>query len=352
MQTRVLASISALCLAGTYFVPMWYIILSAPQFPEGLGLNIWLHGIEGRSPFDLQNINLLNHYIGMADIVPAQLIEFKLLPIAMLIPLSGLVVSIIFKLQKLYLPCALFLVLIGIVGLVDFNHWEYVYGHNLNPHAPIKIPGMVYDPPFLGVKQLLNFTAISIPGFGVVLALLATVFAYGASINRKMKLKGGSHQLLANLGVFLFMCLTLSLNSCANLLSPQPKAIAWGIDTCAFCKMNIVDRQTWCELSNSHGKIYLFDSLTCLHKFSQGKKNNITKMWAGNFVPPHKPIDINQACFLLTNKRNGSMGQCILTFANKQEIIPYQNMGRMIFSWSVLKLALDKSFYSSTVSNQ
>ncbi len=352
MQPRVLASISAFCLAGTYFVPMWYIILAAPQFPEGLGINIWLHGIEGRNPFDLQNINLLNHYIGMADIVPSQLIEFKLLPIAMFIPLSGLIISIIFKLQKLYLPCALFLFITGIVGLIDFGHWEYVYGHNLNPHAPIKIPGMVYDPPFLGVKQLLNFTAISIPGFGVVLALLATLFAFLASIKGSTKTKGKNHQLFTKLSFFLFAGFALSLNSCVSFIATQPKPIAWGIDTCAFCKMNLVDRQNWCELSNSHGKIYTFDSLTCLHKFEQSQKINIAKMWVSDFVPPHKPIAVDKACFLLTNNLNGSMGQCILAFANEQEIIPYQNMGRIIPSWTVLKLELNKSSCSKTVPKQ
>jgi copper chaperone NosL len=33
-------------------------------------------------------------------------------------------------------------------------------------HASIKIPGMTYQPPLIGSKQLLNFTATSMPDIG------------------------------------------------------------------------------------------------------------------------------------------------------------------------------------------
>ena len=59
-------------------------------------------------------------------------------------------------------------------GLVDFWHWEYDYGHRLDfEHAIIKIPGMSYQPPLIGVKQLLNFTAVSWPDVGGWLAFSA-----------------------------------------------------------------------------------------------------------------------------------------------------------------------------------
>ena len=42
----------------------------------------------------------------------------------------------------------------------DFWRWEYDYGHDLDfEHAIIKVPGMTYQPPLIGPKQLLNFTA-------------------------------------------------------------------------------------------------------------------------------------------------------------------------------------------------
>ena len=56
----------------------------------------------------------------------------------------------------------LFVILAG----VDFYRWNYEYGHNLDPNAAIKVPGMAYQPPLIGYKQLLNFGAYSIPDTG------------------------------------------------------------------------------------------------------------------------------------------------------------------------------------------
>ena len=68
------------------------------------------------------------------------------------------------------------LFLLGVVGMIDFYKWEYDYGHNLNPDAPIKVPGMHYQPPLIGKKELLNISAYSLPSvsaylLGLVLGL-------------------------------------------------------------------------------------------------------------------------------------------------------------------------------------
>jgi hypothetical protein len=76
------------------------------------------------------------------------------------------------------------LVLSALVGLADFYSWEYDYGHDLDlEHAPIKIPGMSYQPPLIGSKQLLNFTATSLPATGGVLAISAVVLAVAVSFS-------------------------------------------------------------------------------------------------------------------------------------------------------------------------
>ena len=42
---------------------------------------------------------------------------------------------------------------LGVVGLWDFYHWEYEYGHDLDfEHAIIKVPGMTYQPPLIGIE--------------------------------------------------------------------------------------------------------------------------------------------------------------------------------------------------------
>ena len=65
----------------------------------------------------------------------------------------------------------------SLAGLADFWKWSYDYGHDLSPTAIIKIPGMTYQPPLIGGKQLLNFHATSWPASGgwVLIAAVALI---------------------------------------------------------------------------------------------------------------------------------------------------------------------------------
>jgi copper chaperone NosL len=57
--------------------------------------------------------------------------------------------------------------------MYDFYMWEYDYGHQLNPDAPIKVPGMTYQPPLIGSKQLLNITAVSLPSTAAIVIFVS-----------------------------------------------------------------------------------------------------------------------------------------------------------------------------------
>lgn len=181
--SRALVAISSLLLIGLFVFPLWHVRLTAPQYPEGLGMNIRLNTVEGATETDLNNINGLNHYIGMKRIDPETIPELRFMPwIVGGLILSGLAVAAAAKRRVLYTWLAGFLAL-GAVGLVDFWRWEYDYGHNLDAAtAIIKIPGMSYQPPLLGTKQLLNFQAVSLPGVGGILAGLAFLLGLVAVI--------------------------------------------------------------------------------------------------------------------------------------------------------------------------
>jgi len=189
-QSKIIIIFASLLIVLSFLFPIWYIDLEAPQYPEGIGLEIWLNKITGQKPHDLNNINGLNHYIGMKEIVPDAIPELKIMPfIIIFLILFGIVSGISGKRYMVYLWIALFFV-IAAVGLYDFYMWEYDYGHNLNPHAAIKIPGMAYQPPLIGSKMLLNFNAISMPHIGswilVAVVILAIVALF---IDRKIKNK-------------------------------------------------------------------------------------------------------------------------------------------------------------------
>jgi len=139
---------------------------------------VWINTITGQKPNDLHSINGLNHYIGMKAIVPDAIPELRLMPriVAGLIAI-GLFVATLGRRSLLFGWTALF-ALIAAAGLVDFWYWGYDYGHDLDPTAAIKIPGFSYQPPVLGSKQLLNFTAHSWPGIGgwaIGIALIVAV---------------------------------------------------------------------------------------------------------------------------------------------------------------------------------
>ena len=113
----------------------------------------------------------------MKTIAPDAIPELKIMPFIILFMIAfGLITAFTGNRFLVYSWITLFIIL-ATVGLYDFYMWEYDYGHNLNPHAAIKIPGMAYQPPLIGSKMLLNFNAISMPHIGSWILVLAVVLA-------------------------------------------------------------------------------------------------------------------------------------------------------------------------------
>lgn len=174
---RIIMLIAALLLLLLFAFPIWSIELEAPQYPEGLKLYIWINQITGDTEFTLNNINMLNHYIGMKTITPSDIPELTYFPYIISVMCGlGVVFALIGK-RILYLIWAAILGILGILGIYDFYLWEYDYGHNLDPHAAIKVPGMTYQPPLFGEKWLLNFLAKSYPDWGTYAMALALILA-------------------------------------------------------------------------------------------------------------------------------------------------------------------------------
>jgi hypothetical protein len=180
-RSRLTLAIAALALLAVYVFPIWQISLEAPQYPEGIGMEIWVNTVTGENPGNLQSINGLNHYIGMKEIHPESIPELRYMPwiVAALIVL-GLGAAWVNKSWVLYTWAGLFL-LISIAGMVDFYIWGYNYGHNLDPTAAIQVPGASYQPPLIGSKKMLNITAHSWPAIGGIVMILSCMTACGLS---------------------------------------------------------------------------------------------------------------------------------------------------------------------------
>ena len=176
--SRIVLALAAMGLVTTYVAPLWHIALKAPQYPEGLGMYIWSSKITG----ELRSINGLNHYIGMKQIHPEASPELRLMPqIVAGLVLLGLLAAAWGRRAGLY-AWTVILVVGSLVGLADFWRWGYDYGHNLDPEAAIRIPGMSYQPPLIGPKQLLNFQATSWPATAGWFAIGAVMLAMALSV--------------------------------------------------------------------------------------------------------------------------------------------------------------------------
>lgn len=175
-NSRWILAVGALLLIGTFLFPLWSITVEAPQYPEGLGIYIRINTVDGHAKNDLKNLNIVNHYIGMQEIVPESIPELKYMPpIVGFLIVSGLLVAWKGGKKTLYMWLVLFS-LLAVVGLIDFYLWNYDFGHNLDTeNAAIKIEGMTYQPPLFGTKTMLNFVTTSLPALGGLLAF-ASIF--------------------------------------------------------------------------------------------------------------------------------------------------------------------------------
>ena len=181
--------VGSLCLSGLFFLPLWNIQLGAPQYPEPLGLNIYISGIEGQSEFDVQNIDGLNHYIGMKTLPkPDDMWEFSVFPkIVLGMMILGILLGILGLFGKItsswFLGWFIVMSVLGALGIYDFNLWMIDYGTDLDPHAILKLQNpdgtpMSYKPPLIGHKQLLNFDAYSYPSKGAYSMLIGMTMIF------------------------------------------------------------------------------------------------------------------------------------------------------------------------------
>jgi hypothetical protein len=180
---RLLVALAAGSLLAVLLLPLWRVQLHAPQYPEGLGLLIRTNTVTGIKPSDLESINGLNHYIGMKPIHPDAIPELRYMPwIVVGLAVLGLAAALRGT-RRAVMAWLAVIVVTGAVGLWDFWRWEYDYGHNLDmANAIIVVPGMSYQPPLIGSKQLLNFTAASWPAAGTWVIGLAFLLAIVALV--------------------------------------------------------------------------------------------------------------------------------------------------------------------------
>lgn len=191
-KSGILMILGSVLLLGLFIYPLWNIRLEAPQYPDPLGMNIYIAGIQGEEEFDIQNIDGINHYIGMKKIPsPAEMWEFNVFPMVIGgMAALGVLLGVLgfFKVigPNWFLAWLILMGVLGVLGMMDFNNWLTDYGTDLDPKAIMKLTDpegnpLNYKPPLFGSQKILNFTAHSYPRTGAYLmfvGMLLTLVAW------------------------------------------------------------------------------------------------------------------------------------------------------------------------------
>ena len=325
LVSRLLSTLGAVALIVSLYVPLWRIELDAPQYPEGLSLQIYPSKIGG----DVDIINGLNHYIGMQTLHASNFIEFTILPYIIGLYALFILSTLMIKSKKyLYIVFGAF-VLFGIIAMADFWRWEYDYGHNLDPNAAIKVPGMSYQPPLIGFKQLLNFGAYSIPDIGGWLFIGCGLLLLIAVLNETGTLSRifpGSKTTLIVTGIILF----------SGACTPRgPVNIQLNKDECGYCKMTITELRFAGELITAKNRVYKFDDIKCLKKYiSENAELTSSSVWISDYTKPGTWINLDSAVLLRSEMIKSPMGGSVAAYADETEATPDATLWKVPFiSW-------------------
>jgi hypothetical protein len=195
-RARIALALLVIPLALTFTQPLWRISMTAPQYPNGLYMDIYAHKLEGgNNGQHIKEINTLNHYIGMHKIERVELTDLDWIPFAI-----GALVILTLRCAAVGNVRALvdLAVMAGYIGLFSFGRFVYklyIYGHTLDPDAPIKLEP--FTPAVFGKKQIANFTTESYPQLGAIyigifICGVIGILAWHLIVGRKKALAGVS----------------------------------------------------------------------------------------------------------------------------------------------------------------
>ncbi|MGB3052698.1 MAG: hypothetical protein WBB42_16980 [Polyangiales bacterium] len=193
---RLVLALLTIFVGLSFTAPMWHINMKAPQYPQGLDLYIYSYKVDGGNDGnDVQEINLLNHYIGMAPLDRAALSDLDWIPFlfaAMII--LALRTAVIGKVGSM-LDLLVMTTYAGAFGFGRLYYKLYTFGHNLDPRAPVTVEPFM--PAMLGKKQIANFLTEAGPGLGT---WYVAIFATGLTLLLLIHLIIGRKRHVAALG--------------------------------------------------------------------------------------------------------------------------------------------------------
>jgi len=152
----------------SFAFPLWRISMDAPQYPDGLTMDIYLHRVTGGNDgHDIQEINTLNHYIGMQAITREELRDLDWMPFAIVAMAALALRAALLGNVRTMIDLSMITAYVSLVAFGRFVYMLYEFGHNLDPKAPVRVAPFM--PVVFGSKKIANFMTYSMPNLGSVL---------------------------------------------------------------------------------------------------------------------------------------------------------------------------------------
>jgi len=170
MLPTLLIAAAATLLLVSVFLPYWQLELFAPQYPEGLKTVMYVNRVTG----DVEEIDHLNHYIGMRPLEEAASLE-RSASVFMIVALTLLTLATIFVHSPMALFCAVPAIVYPAVFLADLYFWMRNFGLNLDPKAPLNKAVKPFVPPLLGTGSVGQFKTTAVWQVGLILAIFSSI---------------------------------------------------------------------------------------------------------------------------------------------------------------------------------
>jgi len=186
LRFRVLVLVGLGLMAASFFSPMWWVSLKAPNYPEAIfpqGVRIAMHWtgvrngctlaqreeVEEDEPLDcVHEMNTINHYIGMEPIEVGARREFASAPY-IFVAIGALLLGLLVYAGPLWWLLGLPAILAPLAFVADFAFWLRWFGHNLRPWAAFTIKPFM--PTVLGEGHVAQFSTFSYPDYGFALSV-------------------------------------------------------------------------------------------------------------------------------------------------------------------------------------
>jgi hypothetical protein len=165
-----LLMLAALLFMISMFLPYWRMTMSAPQYPKGLIVDVYVNHLDG----DVREIDQLNHYLGMPPLDEGGRLERSISVIA-IVALALLLMAGVFVHNQWAGILALPVLAFPLAFLADLWFILYSYGHSIDPESALGGAIEPFTPPLFGEGKIGQFGTFASPGPGLYLVSVAVL---------------------------------------------------------------------------------------------------------------------------------------------------------------------------------